>query len=178
MKTRLYRYILPLIMMVTSLSSCVYVANTPGPPGNPGRAYFGVDYGDYHPERYWDNNPSIPTNPFLGEYYPTRAGVFEFEYFITPYDYWWGTYEIWINPGGPGGPHGEPGFNGADSYLMLIGDRFGMYEERLNKTSEEPIVFEDQVGTTKYKITMQKANIYSRPAHDPKFLGPGVPFNP
>lgn len=171
MKRRIFQYILPALLMLTGFTSCVYVANTPGPPGRPGNAYFGVSYGDYHPHRYWDNNPAIPTNPYLGEYYPTAPGIYEFEYFITPYDYWYGTYEIWINPGGPGGPHGEPGFDGVDSYLMLIGDRFGMYEDRLNKTTAEPIIIEERLGEKNFRITMQKANINGRPAHDdPKLL--------
>ena len=157
-------------MLMMALSSCVYVANTPGPPGNPGRAYFGVDYDDYTPYRYWDDNPNIPDNPVLGTYYPTAPGVYDFEYFITPYDYWYGTYEIWINSGGPGGDYGEPGFDGADSYLMLLGSQFGMYENRTNKTSPETVVIEDTLGTTHYKIVMQLANVFERPAHDPKFL--------
>ncbi|MCB0409103.1 MAG: hypothetical protein KDD29_02725, partial [Flavobacteriales bacterium] len=96
-------------------TSCIVIDNTPGPPGRDGRAYFGVDYEHRAPYSYWDNNKSIPYNPVIGDYYRTSPGLYDFEYFINEYDYWYGTYEIWVNRGGPGGPHGEPGYNGLDT---------------------------------------------------------------
>ena len=100
-------------------TSCV-IDNTHGPDGRDGRAFFGVDYEHRAPYSYWDDNSAIPFNPALGEYYTTRPGIYEFEYFINPHDYFYGTYEVWINQGGHGGSNGEPGYDGMDTYLMLI----------------------------------------------------------
>ena len=90
------------ILIPLFFTSCIVVDNAPGPNGRDGRAYFGVDYEHHAPYSYWDNNSSIPYNPILGDYYRTRAGIYDFEYFINEYDYWYGTYEIWINRGGVG----------------------------------------------------------------------------
>ena len=154
-------------------ASCIVVDNTPGPNGRDGRAFFGVDYEHHAPYSYWDNNNSIPYNPILGEYYPTQPGVYDFEYFINPHDYWYGTYEVWINRGGLGGPHGEPGYDGIDTYLMLICDPNGFHEhtDGYRTTGSEPIVIEKKEGQLYYKITIQKGNIESRPAHEPKYTG-------
>lgn len=154
------------------ITSCIIVDNTPGPRGRDGQAFFGVDYERAAPYSYWDNNNAIPYNPILGEYYLTRPGIFEFEYFINPHDYWYGTYEVWINPGGPGGLHGEPGYHGSDNYLMLICDPNGFHEHRTHfrVNEEEPLVVEQTQGDYKYKITIQKGNVLSRPAQKPKFI--------
>jgi len=162
-------------------TSCIIVDNTPGPNGRDGRAYFGVDYDHRAPYSYWDDNNSIPFNPVLGEYYHTYPGVYEFEYFINREDYYYGTYEVWTNQGGLGGSHGEPGFDGQDTYLMLICDPNGFYEHtngyRRGGTNEsielstEPIVIEKKFGKENYKITMQKANVNTRKAKEPKFIG-------
>ena len=152
-------------------TSCIVVDNTPGPRGIDGNAYFGVDYEINAPYSYWDNNRSVPYNPILGDYYFTMPGVYEFEYFINPHDYWYGTYEIWINPGGPGGPRGEPGYNGLDTYLMLICDPDGFHQHRHNaRTSNEPLVIERHDGKYNYKITIQKASVSTRPAQKPKYV--------
>ena len=51
------------------------------------------------PAQLQDDNPAVPDNPFFGEYHRTLDGIYDFEYFINPYEYWWGTYEIYVNPG-------------------------------------------------------------------------------
>lgn len=159
-----------------SLSSCILVVDsTPGPDGRPGDAYFGVDYDQVMPYSYWDNNARIPNNPTLGQFYPTLTGVFDFEYFINPYEYWYGTYEIYRNAGGPGGSHGEPGYPGLDSYLMLICNPNGFYEERADYKVEaqpgETLVIEETVGTNRFRIVMTKTTIQDRPTtNEPKYL--------
>lgn len=159
-------------LLISFLGSCIYVDNTPGPPGHPGDCFFGVDYEDHMPYSYWDDNPAIPYNPSLGSYYPTAPGLYRFEYHVNPWDYWYGTYEIFQNPGGPGGSHGEPGYNGADSYLMLICDPYGYHEHRFDyKTSftSEPLVIEERLGNRNYRITIQRATEAERPSQAPKF---------
>jgi len=153
-------------------TSCIVIDNTPGPNGHDGYAYFGVDYEHLEPYSYWDDNSSIPFNPILGEYYQTRPGVYEFEYFINPYDYYYGTYEVWINRGGIGGAHGEQGYNGLDTYLMFIADQDGYHEHTSGYKTEanEPVVIEQKSGKYNYKITIQKGNRASRSAQQPKFL--------
>jgi len=161
--------------LLTTLSSCLYVVdNTPGPPGHPGDAYFGVDYEHAPPYSYWDNNRDIPFDPLLGAYYYTYPGVYEFEYFVNPDEYWYGTYEIWVNAGGHGGPHGEHGYDGLDSYLMLICDPYGAHEHRDDfKTnpdvSDEQVVIEKREGEQQYRIVMQMTTVSKRPAHTPKY---------
>ncbi len=163
--------ILSIILVSIFFTSCIVVDNTPGPRGRNGRAFFAVDYEHRSPYSYWDNNPSIPYNPVLGEFYITRPGIYDFEYFINPHDYWYGTYEVWINPGGPGGPHGEPGYDGADNYLTLICDPHGFHEHRTQwRTSvEEPLVIERSEGELNFKITIQKGNVLTRDAQQPKY---------
>lgn len=160
------------------LSSCVFVVDpVQGPDGRPGDAFFGVDYDYAMPYSYWDDNPNIPNNPILGSFYPTNAGAFQFEYFINPYEYWYGTYRIFRNAGGPGGPNGEVGLPGLDSYLMLICNPDGFYEERANNKMGEPVAMgetvtiERLVGTDRIQITMTKTTIQDRPtANEPKYL--------
>ena len=148
--------------------------NIEGPPGHAGLAFFGITYEVQHPYSYWDNNPAIPSNPVIGEYYITAPGIYEFEYFINPYEYWYGTYEVFINPGGPGGSYGRPGYDGADNYFILICDPDGYYSALESyKTSggdgiNEPVIIESFEEGKRYKLTMQKANTNTRPAQTPK----------
>lgn len=170
------------IALMIGMSSCVVVVDTPpGPDGYAGRAYFGVDYDYEPPYSYWDNNPSIPTDPYIGEYYPTYGGVYDFEYFIDRDDYWFGTYEIWINPGGPGRANGQRGRDGADTYLLLILNPEGPYEWRKANTKGDYEV--KQLSKTKYELTyqdegggikviMEKADANQRPSDKtPKWSG-------
>ena len=163
-----------ILAIVTPLlfTSCIVIDNTPGPNGRDGRAYFGVDYDHRAPYSYWDNNNAIPFNPALGEYYQTNPGLYEFEYFINPVDYYYGTYEVWVNRGGSGGSHGEPGYDGSDTYLMLIADPDGYHEhaDGYRISNKEPVVIEKKSGKYNYKIIIQKGNVQTRKAHEPKYI--------
>lgn len=163
-----------ILAIITPLifTSCIVVDNAPGPNGRDGRAFYGVDYEHRAPYSYWDNNNSIPFNPVLGEYYRTNPGLFEFEYFINPRDYYYGTYEVWVNRGGIGGPNGEPGFDGIDTYLMLIADPDGyhVHADGYRANDSEPIVIEKKIGEFNYRITIQKGNVLTRKAHEPKYI--------
>ncbi len=158
------------------LTSCVFVVDpVQGPDGRPGDAFFGVDYDYALPYSYWDNNESIPNNPVLGSFYPTNTGVFDFEYFINPYEYWFGTYQVFRNAGGVGGTNGEPGIDGRDSHLMLICNPDGFYEEHSGYKTEatlgETIVIEQLVGENKIRIEMTKTTVEIRPTNnEPKYL--------
>ncbi len=159
-------FLLPLFF-----TSCIVVDNTPGPNGRDGDAYFGVDFEHHAPYSYWDNNKSVPYNPILGEYYFTAPGIYDFEYFINPHDYYYGTYEVWINRGGVGGSNGQVGYNGNDNYLMLICDPNGFHEHRENWRVDNtlPRVIEKTEGTLNFKITIQKGSTLTRTANAPKY---------
>lgn len=173
MRTFNYTLILTILSAVFLLTSCYYeVTNTStsyGPPGRNGVAYFGIDYDFGNLYSYWDNNPSIPENPIIGQYYYTYPGVYEFEYFINEFEYWYGTYEVFINLGGPGRPHNQPGFDGRDTYLLLICNPNGPYEERASNkkatSTNEPIVIEKNEENHRYRIVMQKTTIQERQPH-------------
>ena len=177
MKTQL-KSLSVLIGLSLLVSSCTFIVDpVPGPPGPTGNAFFGVDYDYAMPYSYWDNNRNIPANPLLGQFYPTNAGVFDFEYFINPYEYWYGTYRIFRNPGGPGGPNGEMGRPGLDTYLMLICNPNGFYEERYNAKTEVPVALGEtitisrEMGNDRIEIIMTKTNTSLRPtSNDPKYL--------
>lgn len=158
------------------LTSCLIVVDpVPGPDGRPGDAFFGIDYDHALPYSYWDNNLNIPNNPVLGAFYPTNGGVFDFEYFINPYEYWYGTYEIFRNAGGPGQPDGQPGYAGRDTYLMLICNPEGFYEEFSGYKTEAPmgetIMIDKMVGSDRIKIEMTKTTVQDRPTdNEPKYI--------
>ena len=181
MKTQSKNLVLLLLLsLILLFNACevVVVNNTPGPYGHDGYAYFGVDYETYPPYSYWDNNPAISYNPDLGVYYTTNPGIYDFEYFINPDEYWYGTYEIWINLGEPGGPYGEAGADGMDTYFMLICDPDGYhihydesYKTNLVVVSDTiPVVIEEKNGKLNYRISIQKGNVKNRPAHQPKYV--------
>lgn len=177
MKTQL-KSLSVLLGLSLLISSCTFIVEPlPGPDGPPGNAFFGVDYDYAMPYSYWDNNRNIPNNPLLGQFYPTESGVFEFEYFINPYEYWYGTYRIFRNAGGPGGPDGQVGAPGLDSYLMLICNPDGFYEERANWKVDgavelgETLTIERTIGTDRIEIVMTKTNTSLRPTvNEPKYL--------
>ena len=174
----LFKSLSVVLGMSLFLSSCVFVVDpVQGPDGRPGDAFFGIDYDYAMPYSYWDNNPNIPNNPILGSFYPTNGGLFDFEYFINPYEYWYGTYRIFRNGGYPGGPNGEVGAPGLDSYLMLICNPNGFYEERANSKTEIPapmgetITIERMVGNDRIQVIMTKTTTQARPStNDPKYL--------
>lgn len=156
------------------LGGCYWEQQTViGPPGLPGLAYFGIDYQISHPYSYWDDNPSVPYNPLIGTYYLTNPGIYNFEYFINENEFWYGTYEIYVNLGQPGGPYDTPGANGLDTYLMLICDSNGYHEIRSvfkNAEGQEEIVVEKREGKHQYKITMKKGDPATHQTHAPKYI--------
>ncbi len=163
--------------------SCVIVDNTPGPRGRQGRAFVGIDYDFRPPYSYWDNNPSMPTDPYFGEYYPSYGGLYDFEYFVNRVDYWYGTYEVFIRQGGPGRPYGEPGLDGSDSYLLLICNPEGPYEYRKSESKVEAqnvqvlpdgsIEYEIVGEDATMKVKMQKTSIKEREPQKPKVIFKG-----
>jgi hypothetical protein len=166
---RLFKIASVAIVASMLLTSCTFIVDpVQGPDGRAGEAYFGVDYDYALPYSYWDNNASIPNNPVLGSFYPTNTGVYEFEYFINPYEYWYGTYRLFRNAGGPGGANGQVGYPGVDTYLMLICNPDGFYEERSNNKRNaemgETIVIEELVGENKIRIEMTKTTTDIRPS--------------
>lgn len=160
------------LLVLISLSSCIIVDYSPGPNGRDGLAYYGIDVDRFPIYSYWDNNNAIPYNPILGQYYRTQPGTYQFEYFINEVEYWYGTYQVWVNRGGLGRPNGRPGYDGADTYLMMICNPNGFYEYRENyrMNENEPLVIDKQIGEFHYKITIQKGNVANRPAQSPKYV--------
>ena len=163
---------------ITMMSSCIVITDEDyGPHGDDGRAYFAIDYDFNPPYSYWDNNPSMPNNPFFGEYYRTMDGTYNFEYFINPYDYWYGTYTIHINRGEDGQPFGVAGADGADTYLMLICNDDGFYFEgwedcfcTRTEMEDGTIILEKDLGDKKMRVEMKKTNIDVRPTQNvPKY---------
>jgi len=176
-------FIRPLFLLFTLLSiswsSCIIIEDDSsyyGPNGLDGKAWFGIDFDQDVPYSYWDDNPNMPTDPFYGEYYRTTPGLYHFEYFVTPYEYWYGTYEIYINYGQPGGPHGQPGADGDDSYLLLVCNPDGFYFENWEECScrayqlpDSTWIIEGQSVQPMFRVEMKKASVANRPAqHVPK----------
>ena len=162
------------------LSSCIVVEDREpvyyGPSGMDGRVFFGIDYDQVMPYSYWDNNPNVPNNPYFGDYYQTEAGVYDFEYFVNPYEYWYGTYETYQVYGEPGGLGGVAGADGADTYLLLICNPDGFYFEGWeectcyrNIQADGTMVIDGSDREHRFHIEMKKANISERPSkHLPK----------
>ncbi len=168
---------LGLIFMSTLLVNCVTVTDQ-GPRGRDGKVYFGIDY-DYNPPySYWDNNFEIPNNPVLGHMYRTSPGIYEFEYFINPYEYWYGTYTLYEDRGGLGGPYGERGADGWDTYLLLICNDNGYYTEsweecgcyRSASDDGEITIDGGTQHTGKFTVKMKKTTVSERPSvNTPKY---------
>lgn len=161
-----------LLISIIGLHSCIVVDNSDmvyGPDGRDGKAFFGIDYDQYEPYSYWDNNPSMPTNPFYGEFYRSYPGIYQFEYFINSQEYWYGTYELNIDRGEPGRPHGVAGRDGDDSYLRLICNDDGFYFERSMMAVQQfnapdgtvTVEAQDEIGS--FRVVMQKTTILERP---------------
>lgn len=168
-----------LMTLTLGWSSCIIVedeSNYYGPHGVDGKAWFGIDYDYQALYSYWDDNPNFPENPFYGEYYRTNPGLYNFEYFVNPYEYWYGTYEIFINPGMSGGPHGQPGMDGNDTYLLMICNPDGFYYDEWEDCScqghqlpDGSWIIEGNANDQSFKITMKKTNVTERPvSHTPK----------
>jgi hypothetical protein len=166
-------YLLGIVGLV-SFQSCIIIEDDEvryGPDGRDGKAFFSIDYDWNPPYSYWDNNPSMPDNAFYGEYYRTNPGVYDFEYYVSPWEYWWGTYEVFVYPGMPGQPNGIPGANGSDTYLKMICNDEGFYFEgdvdcTCIRTVEAngDIVVEVKDAERHFKVTMRKALVKDRPS--------------
>ncbi|MFK7756293.1 MAG: hypothetical protein AB8B53_05100 [Flavobacteriales bacterium] len=165
------------IFMSAVMSSCITITDQ-GPRGQNGNVYYGIDY-DYNPPySYWDNNNSIPNNPFFGEFYRSNRGTYDFEYFINPWEYWYGTYTLHRNLGEPGGAYNTPGRDGDDTYLLLICNDNGFYFEgwdeclcyrTQNEDGSINITGSDELHG-KFELTMKKASVTERaPVGTPKF---------
>ena len=157
------------------MTSCV-VYTDQGPKGPDGKVYFGIDY-DYNPPySYWDNNSSVPLNPYFGEVYRTEEGTYDFEYFINPWEYWWGTYTLYENEGEWGGANNTPGLPGDDTFFLLICNDDGFYHETWDecgcRAMENPdgSVTVEGVNKQKFRVEMKKSTVMERPAKEnPKF---------
>ncbi len=167
-------HILKLLLMMTLMSamltSCITILDQ-GPNGRDGKVYFGIDY-DYNPPySYWDNNDNVPLNPYFGEMYRTESGTYDFEYFINPYEYWYGTYTLHRNRGELGGSNGTRGADGADTFLRLICNEDGFYYDGWEdcacyKSAEldgSVIITADDETLGKFQIKMKKAKVTERP---------------
>lgn len=138
------------VFSLVAFKSCILHTDH-GPDGRDGRAYFGVDYHFQPPYSYWDDNPYIPENPALGAFYETLPGTYSFEYFVNPFDYWYGTYQIWIERGTQGGPFGEEGLDGLNTYLMLYCDPDGWHEEFFSYPQGKAVIQREK-GYVKIKV--------------------------
>ena len=177
---KLRSIVLPLFI-ATTFASCIMVEDHHepvyyGPAGYDGKVFFGIDYDYAMPYSYWDNNPHVPNNPYFGDYFQTHAGLYDFEYFVNPYEYWYGTYETYQVYGEPGGPNGQPGADGNDTYLLLICNPDGFYFEGWEECSCYKTVLEDgsiQIEAKdrdhQFRVIMKKTNTTERPSmHVPK----------
>jgi len=173
--TNILRTLIMLAIVPAFMTSCVHYTDQ-GEQGLDGRVYFGIDY-DFTPiYSYWDNNFSVPENPYFGEFYRTEPGIYDFEYFINPYEYWWGTYSLYQNPGEWGGTYGQQGLNGADSFFLLICNQNGFYSETWDERRSRITMDADGFttietnGEQKFKLVMKKSHVRDRPARGtPKY---------
>jgi len=164
------------IALALFLSSCIIVTDY-GPNGMSGKTYFGIDYDYNAPYSYWDNNPSTPGSPFFGEYYRSHPGTYQFEYFVNPFEYWYGTYQLRTNPGQPGQPYGEPGRDGTDNYLLMICNDDGFYFESwadcncgYRSDDGDLFIYDIESEKSNYRIEMRKTSIDKRkPQALPKY---------
>lgn len=161
--------LLSIFTLGSVLTGCIFIEEMEyGPHGRDGKAYFGIDYDTFEPYSYWDNNPSLPNNPWFGEMYRSNQGTFDFEYFINQNEYWYGTYTLRVNRGTPGQPNNVAGFDGNDTYLLLICNRNGFYFEDwencgcTRSTSEDEQVIEMDHGDYKFTIQMKKTTVRDR----------------
>jgi len=166
-----------LTVMLGSLSSCITIVDQ-GPRGDAGKVYFGIDYDYSPPYSYWDDNYNVPQNPYFGELYRTEAGIYNFEYFINPYEYWYGTYRLYRNLGEPGGDYGVRGADGADTFFLLICNDDGFYAEeweecgcvRTQQADGSITIEGNNKSTGQFKVSMKKANVNERASKNtPKF---------
>lgn len=173
--TAKFRILIPaLVLFLFTLNSCYK-----GYDGRPGDAYLSLSWEISKPY-YIDAGPEIPATFRWGEFYYATPGVYYLYYEGEHWngwrwvDYAWEVeYEIWRVPGEPGG-YGYHGYDGPDTYLTLVCNPFGPYEERFDyrsaavnemnsDTTGNVIVIEKILNDVGMKITYTKAE----PVHKP-----------
>ena len=139
-----------------------------GPDGLPGFAFLSVDWTGDKPDFISTNNGAIPTYFQYGAFYQSHPGFFNLYYEGAFYDgpdfieYFWDVdFEVWINAGYPGQPGNIPGANGLDSYLTMVCNPFGPFEERMNKTMPESMEGFEILSKTDDEIVIKKENEFA-----------------
>jgi hypothetical protein len=91
-----------------------------GQPGADGDAYIAYSWA-VGPITIATNDPAFAGASYIynGEFRQTSPGVYDFEYTAWDDSYWWGWYEIYVNPGEDGGAFGA-GDDGADLYFEVL----------------------------------------------------------
>ncbi len=144
-----------------------------GPSGYNGSSFLGLDYWTVEPSYIWGNNTAIPSYFHYGLNYLSNPGTFYLYYEGSYIDgcclvqyYWDVEYNVWYHPGSVGGPCGQPGVNGADSFLTIWMDPLGPDFSRINKKGDESIrlvldspdkkIVEQVIGDKTVKIVYTK----------------------
>ena len=118
--------IIAVIFAAAALTGC-------GQPGADGEAYTAYSW-VYGPITIATNDPAFAglSTVYNGEFRKTSPGVYDFEYIAWDDSYWWGWYEIYVNPGEDGGLFG-PGEDGTDLYFEVVclstGPSFYVWED-------------------------------------------------
>lgn len=183
--------ILSLVLFATGCQVNVY-DDDPGPPpcgGGPygldGQAFIALDYSSVEPSYIWGNNGRIPSHFAYGQYYLSNPGTYDLYYegsFLDGccvVDYYWDiSYDLWYHPGTAGGPCGQPGMDGADSFLTIFMDPDGPGISRINKKAdenfqilertEETVVTQEKRGEFTLKVTYTKLKASKKDQLDPK----------
>lgn len=135
-----------------------------GVDGLDGRAFLTVTSSDGLLYAYIDNNSSRPGIFYAGQTYRVVPGLYDYAYESRDYNtdgtyyyaQWIGRYSIHINEGEEGSEgkifwqSGEDGENGADSYLTLLCNFDGPYQNRINKIQKGTVrTIPDSVVTMK-----------------------------
>lgn len=170
-RATMIRAILFYSLLLVIMSSSCEINHEYAPQSRDGESYFGVDYHFSPPFSYWDDNPAIPYEICLGDFYWSEPGIYEFEYFVNSFDYWYGNYTLYQNYGFADAPYSEPGMDGIDTYHTLFCDPNGWHEDRFdNKENvkvhrdKDHLVVDIQKNGTRFQMEMFKTDIISRPS--------------
>ncbi|MCB9233993.1 MAG: hypothetical protein H6581_20220 [Bacteroidia bacterium] len=183
-------FLLSLVLFTTGCQVNVY-DDPPGPPpcgtgtyGLDGLSFVSLDYTNIEPTYIWGNNNSIPNYFAYGQFYQSYAGNFDLYYegvftdgcCVKEY-YWDVNYDLWYHRGSAGGPCGQPGVNGADSFLSIWMDPLGPGIDRVNKTgdttfevlerTDDQIVVLQKQGDFTLKLTYKKLTESKKDQLDP-----------
>lgn len=106
-------FIIAVVVTVAAVVGC-------GQPGADGDAYIAYSWA-VGPITIASNDPAFAGASYVynGEFLKTSPGVYDFEYIAWDSSYWWGWYEIYVNPGEDGGMFGA-GEDGSDLYFELL----------------------------------------------------------